>query len=32
MAVQRYMHTFQADWRPLCFIVDDAQGEINAIR
>ena len=29
---RQYMQTFQADWRPSCFMVDDAQGEINAIR
>jgi MULE transposase domain len=29
---QRHMESKQPGWRPSCFIVDDAQAEINAIR
>ncbi len=32
VAFQRYMHTFQADWRPSCFMVDDAGCERNKAR
>lgn len=31
-ALNDHIRTFQADWRPNAFIVDDARAEINSLR
>ena len=31
LALQKHMQAAHISWRPSCFMVDDAQGEINAV-